>query len=176
MAKENASGVFDWIQKGLAHGAQFTTKVSRAAEAVLENNPSLKKAKQRATDFGKRQAQKVSQITINGLKLEDLGEMSFRYTQRKAMQIFEFLKEIDPGFTLGKLSHTELPALFKAYEILGLKYGASYEEVKKAYRQLMRVHHPDRHANNPEKEREATRRSQALTEAFDLIEKHLGRA
>lgn len=35
------------------------------------------------------------------------------------------------------------------YEVLGLKHGASEDEVKKAYRTLSRKYHPDANINNP---------------------------
>ena len=35
------------------------------------------------------------------------------------------------------------------YEVLGLKRGASDEEIKKAYRTLSRKYHPDANVNNP---------------------------
>ena len=38
------------------------------------------------------------------------------------------------------------------YEVLGLKRGASEEEVKKAYRRLSRKYHPDANINNPHKD------------------------
>lgn len=38
------------------------------------------------------------------------------------------------------------------YEVLGLKRGASEDEVKKAYRSLSRKYHPDANINNPHKD------------------------
>ncbi|SNX53210.1 DnaJ domain-containing protein [Thermoanaerobacterium sp. RBIITD] len=35
------------------------------------------------------------------------------------------------------------------YEVLGLKEGASIEEVKKAYRELVKKYHPDQYGDNP---------------------------
>ena len=37
------------------------------------------------------------------------------------------------------------------YEVLGIKPGASDEEIKKAYRSLSRRYHPDANVNNPNK-------------------------
>jgi len=37
------------------------------------------------------------------------------------------------------------------YEILGLKKGASADDIKQAYRKLARQYHPDRHPNEKEK-------------------------
>jgi len=39
------------------------------------------------------------------------------------------------------------------YEVLGLKHGATEEEVKKAYRTLSRKYHPDANINNPDKDK-----------------------
>ena len=39
------------------------------------------------------------------------------------------------------------------YRILGLKDGASQEEIKKAYRQLAKEHHPDKFVNASDSEK-----------------------
>jgi molecular chaperone DnaJ len=57
------------------------------------------------------------------------------------------------------------------YEVLGLKDGASVEEIKKAYRELVKKYHPDRYRDNPlsglaeEKLRE-------INEAYDILMKN----
>ena len=38
------------------------------------------------------------------------------------------------------------------YEVLGVKQGASQEEIKSAYRRLVKQYHPDQYVNNPLKD------------------------
>jgi hypothetical protein len=59
------------------------------------------------------------------------------------------------------------------YARLELPVGASWAEVKSAYRRLMRKYHPDMHSGSPEKLKAATEVAQALTQAYNELEKHL---
>lgn len=54
------------------------------------------------------------------------------------------------------------------YEVLGLKPGASKEEVKKAYRVLSRKYHPDANINNPNAA-QAEEKFKEIHEAYDSI-------
>lgn len=54
------------------------------------------------------------------------------------------------------------------YEVLGLKRGASEEEVKKAYRRLSRKYHPDANINNPHKD-EAEEKFKEIQQAYKSI-------
>ncbi len=54
------------------------------------------------------------------------------------------------------------------YEVLGLKRGASEEEVKKAYRQLSRKYHPDANVNNPDKDK-AEEKFKDIQQAYKAI-------
>jgi DnaJ-domain-containing protein 1 len=65
------------------------------------------------------------------------------------------------------------PVLKGHYETLELAYGATFEEVKTAYRRLMRKYHPDMHTGDPKKHRAATEVAQALTVAYNELEKVL---
>lgn len=61
----------------------------------------------------------------------------------------------------------------QAYASLEVPPGSDFETVRKAYRNLMRKYHPDRHAQSPEKQKAATELAQKLTQAYKLLEKQL---
>lgn len=73
----------------------------------------------------------------------------------------------------GRTSPRKKAAQAKHYQTLGLKPGADLDEVKKAYRKLMRKYHPDRYAGDAKKQAWATRKSQELSEALAELEKAL---
>ena len=67
----------------------------------------------------------------------------------------------------------ELPAeLQKDYMLLKTKPGAPLEEVAKSYKQLLRIHHPDRHATDPAAFAKATEKTKILTSAFRRIKEY----
>lgn len=59
------------------------------------------------------------------------------------------------------------------YANLELPYGASADEVRAAYRRLMRRYHPDRHFQDAEAQRVATELAQALRVAYEGLLAHL---
>lgn len=56
------------------------------------------------------------------------------------------------------------------YEVLGVPSGASEEEVKKAYRHLSRIYHPDANVNNPNKA-QAEEKFKEVQQAYQQIMK-----
>lgn len=54
------------------------------------------------------------------------------------------------------------------YELLGVSYEASSEEIKKAYKIKAREHHPDMHVNSKDKD-DHTQIFKNITEAFDTL-------
>lgn len=54
---------------------------------------------------------------------------------------------------------------------LELPFGASGEECKSAYKRLLKIHHPDRHAGHEGNMKKATEKSARLNTAFERIEK-----
>jgi len=56
------------------------------------------------------------------------------------------------------------------YEVLGIKRGASDEEIKKAYRALSRKYHPDANINNPNK-KQAEEKFKQVQSAYEQVMK-----
>ena len=59
------------------------------------------------------------------------------------------------------------------YEVLGLKPGASQEEIKKAYRNLIKQYHPDQYGDNPLKDL-AEEKMREINTAYDMLTKNSG--
>ena len=59
----------------------------------------------------------------------------------------------------------------RCYAILGLRKGASIDEVKQNYRKLAKQYHPDRLAGESDQEKisEYTRRFREINEAYEEI-------
>lgn len=62
-------------------------------------------------------------------------------------------------------------ALHKAFQVLGLEPGTTFTQVKKRYRRLVVVWHPDR-MNNEEARREAEEELKKINDAFEKLKKH----
>lgn len=54
------------------------------------------------------------------------------------------------------------------YEVLGLKEGASEEEIKRAYKRLVRKYHPDQYVNNPLADL-AEEKLKEINEAYNIL-------
>ena len=62
----------------------------------------------------------------------------------------------------------------RAYAMLEVPVGSSFEAVRTSYRNLMRKYHPDRHTSSPpDQQRAANEVAQRLTEAYKLLQKRL---
>jgi DnaJ-domain-containing protein 1 len=61
------------------------------------------------------------------------------------------------------------------YAALELPYGASFEEIKAAYKRLIKQYHPDRFPNDPDKHKAAVELSQKLNVAYSYFEKKFGK-
>ncbi len=59
------------------------------------------------------------------------------------------------------------------YEVLGIPENASEEEIKKAYKELVKKYHPDKYQNNPLADL-AEEKLQEVNEAYDMLMKKGG--
>jgi molecular chaperone DnaJ len=57
------------------------------------------------------------------------------------------------------------------YEVLGIKPGASEEEIRAAYRELVKKYHPDKYVDNPLADL-AEEKMQEINEAYDILVKY----
>ena len=80
------------------------------------------------------------------------------------------------GINIGKLlpsAPEDEDTLHAHYKTLGVPFDSDYAVVKAAYRDLMRKYHPDRHAQDPTKERAATEMARKIALAYEAIERYL---
>lgn len=71
-------------------------------------------------------------------------------------------------FYRGKNPPEELRPDFAELEV---PFGASAEDCKAAYKRLLKIHHPDRHASHEGNFQKATNKSARINAAWDRIEK-----
>lgn len=60
------------------------------------------------------------------------------------------------------------------YKILEVEPGADLKTVRRAYRKALLQYHPDKFANDPEKQKAATEVTRRLTEAYNGLTRYLG--
>lgn len=66
----------------------------------------------------------------------------------------------------------EARTLSQCYKNLELRDGASYEEVKAAFKTLMRKYHPDKFGHDKAKADAATKVAQTVTESYQILKRH----
>ena len=65
------------------------------------------------------------------------------------------------------------PEIRRYYANLELSPGASVDEIRAAYRRMMRRYHPDKHHQDPERARAAHQLAHQLREAYEGLLRHL---
>ena len=65
------------------------------------------------------------------------------------------------------------PVLARCYAELGVPYGADFRQVRRAWRRLMRQHHPDLQGEDAERQRIGTEQVKRFNNAFEEIGRHL---
>ncbi|QMU99365.1 DnaJ domain-containing protein [Borrelia sp. A-FGy1] len=59
--------------------------------------------------------------------------------------------------------------IINPYEVLGLKYDSSDNDIKRVYKKLVIQYHPDRFANEPMKQKEASEKFIKIRDAYEKI-------
>ena len=67
----------------------------------------------------------------------------------------------------------QIDDIHRLYNILGLKPGASQDEVKQAYRDLVRVWHPDRFSHDTRLQKKAQEKMGEINRAYERLESFL---
>jgi hypothetical protein len=61
----------------------------------------------------------------------------------------------------------------RCYEKLGLKLGASEDDARTAYRDLVQVWHPDRFSHNPSLQKKAEEKLKEINSAYEAVKTHI---
>ena len=105
-------------------------------------------------------------------KIENRDSKSIEWLQRKCSQYSvsaqNFTRDLNQVVSLFFKSTDEAG---DAFEILGLSLDATNDEIKKAYRQLVKMHHPDLFHNESEAQQKiAEERFLKIQKAYETIE------
>jgi DnaJ like chaperone protein len=100
------------------------------------------------------------------LKQKDLESIIAMFEQTRDRQ-----KEYEQKKAENQFHTTRKTNLDLNYKILGLESNATFEEVKKAYRKLAKMHHPDKFMHeNPDRYRMAEEHFIKIQQAYEAIE------
>ena len=106
---------------------------------------------------------------------EALREEYLRQRARLEARLLEWLDELEREGQRYFQSGPRQISAPEAYERLGLPPGASYPEVRRAWRRLMRVYHPDRAMRaGAEQIALAEQEAKRLNEAHEYLKSYLG--
>ncbi|MDR1325155.1 MAG: J domain-containing protein [Treponema sp.] len=102
---------------------------------------------------------------------EELNEYLNDGTNTRYRASFDHESRSQSSRTYGSNHSASIPEdLRQDFAELGLSFGASADECKAAYKKLLKIHHPDRHAGHAENMRKATAKSARINAAYDRIE------
>lgn len=150
----------------------------RRALRVAQSN--LNDLKDRATSIGRtRPLGEMSDAELEAELERRRRDHTSRAVVDEARKKTDEVKKVDgsgrSSFTgdipieLMDLSPQKRRKVRQYYVNLELPFGASLDEVKQAYRRLMRQYHPDKHQDDPARRQLATQLSQKLTKAYNEL-------
>lgn len=107
----------------------------------------------------------VSHRRVAELSDEELEAELVRRRKARA----EARSNAGPIASRSERDNPERQRLVQYYANLELPPFAPIDEVKRAYKELMRRYHPDKHAGDPERQKIANELAQSLTKAYEAI-------
>ena len=128
--------------------------VSKLATDVIENDPRLSK--------------KMNDLKRSYEELRQDVESQFDQIEQ---DLWDWISNMQREAQRYQTHHERMKQSSRFYEILGLKPGASRTEIKKAWREKMKIHHPDRFAHDPRAEKAAAEQARQINLAYqELVE------
>ena len=106
------------------------------------------------------------------LAMTSINDRGFKTFEFKREQNFRQKSQQQSGQRKTRPSVTELR---KAYELIGVAENATMDEIKKAYRKLAKIHHPDKVSHLGEEHQNiAKEKFQIIVDAYDTIKEKRG--
>lgn len=134
----------DLLSQTLAEGKVKFVKVEKSQAA--ENSDSDIADERKKLDDDLKRAQQ------NDRKRRD----AFRKSAQEKKQSATVIKSVDPEIQ-------------RAMRLLDVREGASRDEITRAYKKKLMYFHPDRYASNPVLEKVATKKTEQIIEAYNLL-------
>jgi len=180
--KFDKNALFNWLQTGagklessIEKGVATAHKAVSSINQKIESSPRAKQIKDKIVTESGKKLEQLKDVRIAGTRIGDLPFAAQKMAERQIYKVISRVHEANPNLDWGQfMPNPETLPVFEAFQTLGVPYGTPFEEVKKVYRTQMREWHPDKHANDPEKEKIATQKTQEITAAYEIISKHYG--
>lgn len=144
--------LFDRVKAAARGAAKAAGVAGKAAAGAAMDSPRVK-ARVEQVNAALDEAKKAAQAQLEQVEAE-------LWAWIKKMQAEAQKAQRQADRRLSSADH---------YRTLGLQRGASLDEVKTAYRKLMRTHHPDRFAHDPAAEARAHEKAQAINLAYQEL-------
>jgi DnaJ-domain-containing protein 1 len=138
---------------------RFADRLRRLRSAGLE-------AGRVAAELAMRQPEVRVRVERAQAQVEELRrELEARLAEAEA-QAYAWMRKMEEEARRSQRQLERHRSADEHYRTLGLNPGAGLDDVKKAYRRLMRDHHPDRHAHDARAESAAHARAQRINAAY----------
>ena len=125
-----------------------------------------KRAARSALDAAMRQPEIRRRVETARVVIEEArGVFEHRFEQAES-DLWAWIQRIQAEAERAQRQVQRAKSAHQHYDVLGLRPGASIEQVKSAWRQRMRENHPDRFAHDPRAEAAAHERALEINEAY----------